>query len=56
MLVVGLGQIPARTLEELPRKARQLKSGEQVPVTVLGASRQGNFIAIRSGAVVLKAR
>ena len=56
MLVVGLGQIPARTLEELPRKVRQLKSGEQVPVTVLGASKQGNFIAIRSGAVVLKAR
>ena len=56
MLVVGLGQIPARTLEELPRKVRQLKSGEQVPVTVLGANRQGNFIAIRSGAVVLKAR
>lgn len=56
MLVVGLGQIPARTLEELPRKVRQLKSGEQVPVTVVGASKQGNFIAIRSGAVILKAR
>jgi S1-C subfamily serine protease len=56
MLVVGLGQIPARTLEELPRKVRQLKGGEQVMVTVLGAMRQGNFISLRSGTVTLKAR
>ena len=56
MLVVGLGQIPARTLEELPRKVRQLKGGEQVLVTVLGAMRQGNFISLRSGTVTLKAR
>jgi hypothetical protein len=27
-----------------------------VKVTVLGATRQGNFVALRSGAVVLKAR
>ena len=56
MLVVGLGQIPARTLEELPRKVRQLKGGEQVMVTVLGAMRQGNCISLRSGTVTLKAR
>ena len=56
MLVVGLGQVPARTLEELPRKVRQLKGGEQVAITVLGAMKQGNFIALRSGAVTLKAR
>jgi len=56
MLVVGLGQVPARTLEELPRKVRQLKGGEQVMVTVLGAMRQGNFISLRSGTVTLKAR
>ncbi len=56
MLVVGLGQIPARTLEELPRKVRQLKGGEQVVVTVLGAMKQGSFIALRSGTVTLKAR
>jgi len=56
MLVVGLGQVPARTLEELPRKVRQLKGGEQVVVTVLGAMKQGNFIALRSGTVTLKAR
>jgi len=56
MLVVGLGQVPARTLEELPRKVRQLKGGEQVMVTVLGAMKQGNFIALRSGTVTLKAR
>ena len=56
MLVVGLGQVPARTLEELPRKVRQLKGGEQVVVTVLGAMRQGNFISLRSGTVTLKAR
>ena len=56
MLIVGLGQVPARTLEELPRKVRQLKAGEQVPVTVLGATKQGNFVALRSGTVTLKAR
>ena len=56
MLIVGLGQVPARTLEELPRKVRQLKAGEQVPVTVLGAMKQGNFVALRSGTVTLKAR
>ena len=56
MLIVGLGQVPARTLNELPRKVRQLKAGEQVPVTVLGAMRQGNFTALRSGTVTLKAR
>jgi serine protease Do len=56
MLVVGLGQVPARTLEELPRKVRQLKGGEQVVVTVLGAMKQGNFIALKSGTVTLKAR
>ena len=56
MLIVGLGQVPARTLVELPRKVRQLKAGEQVPVTVLGATKQGNFVALRSGTVTLKAR
>ena len=56
MLVVGLGQVPARTLDELPRKVRQLKEGEKVPVTVLGAMKQGNFVALRSGTVTLKAR
>ena len=56
MLIVGLGQVPARTLDELPRKVRQLKAGEQVPVTVLGAMKQGNFVALRSGTVTLKAR
>jgi len=56
MLVVGLGQVPARTLEELPRKVRQLRGGEQVVVTVLGAMKQGNFIALKSGTVTLKAR
>jgi S1-C subfamily serine protease len=56
MLVVGLGQVPARTLDELPRKVRQLKKGEQVNVTVLGAMKQGNFVALRSGTVALKAR
>ena len=56
MLIVGLGNVPARTLEELPRTVRQLKGGEEVRVTILGATRQGNFIALRSGAVMLKAR
>jgi S1-C subfamily serine protease len=56
MLIVGLGSVPCRTLEELPRSVRQLKGGEDVRVTVLGATRQGNFVALRSGAVVLKAR
>ena len=56
MLVVGLGQIPARTLEELPRKVRQLKKGDQVPVTVVGAVRQGNFVSLRQSTVVLKAQ
>jgi len=56
MLIVGLGQVPARTLDELPRKVRQLKAGEQIPVTVLGAMKQGNFVALRSGTVTLKAR
>ena len=56
MLVVGLGQVPARTLDELPRSVRQLKEGEEVLVTVVGAIKQGNFIALRSGAVKLKAR
>ena len=56
MLVVGLGSVPCRSLEELPRSVRQLKGGEDVRVTVVGASRQGNFVALRSGAVVLKAR
>ena len=56
MLIVGLGQVPARTLEELPRKVRQLKAGEEVPVTVVGAMKQGNFVALRSGTVTLKAR
>ena len=56
MLIVGLGSVPCRSLEELPRSVRQLKGGEDVKVTVLGATRQGNFVALRSGAVVLKAR
>jgi len=56
MLVVGLGSVPCRSLEELPRSVRQLKGGEDVRVSILGATRQGNFIALRSGAVVLKAR
>ena len=56
MLMVGLGQVPARTLDELPRSVRQLKEGEEVLVTVVGAIKQGNFIALRSGAVRLKAR
>jgi len=56
MLVVGLGQIPARTLDELPRKVRQLKKDDQVPVTVLGAVRQGNFVSLRQSTVILKAR
>lgn len=56
MLVVGLGSIPCRTLEDLPRSVRQLKGGEEVRVTVLGAARQGNFVSLRNGAVVLKAR
>jgi len=56
MLIVGLGSVPCRSLEELPRSVRQLKGGEDVRVTVLGATRQGNFVALRSGAVVLKAR
>ena len=56
MLVVGLGSVPCRSLEELPRSVRQLKGGEDVKVSILGATRQGNFIALRSGAVVLKAR
>jgi len=56
MLIVGLGSVPCRTLEELPRSVRQLKGGEDVRVTVLGATRQGNFVALRSGAVALKAR
>ena len=56
MLVVGLGQAPARTLDDLPRRVRQLKGGEQVAVTVQGAIRQGNFVALRSGTVTLKAR
>ena len=51
-----MGQVPARTLDELPRKVRQLKEGEKVPVTVLGAMKQGNFVALRSGTVTLKAR
>ena len=56
MLVVGMGQVPARTLGELPRKVRQLKGGEEVAITVLGAMKQGNFVALRSGVVTLKAR
>ena len=56
MLVVGLGSVPCRSLEELPRSVRQLKGGEEVKVTILGATQQGNFVALRSGAVVLKAR
>jgi len=56
MLVVGLGQMPARSLEELPRKVRQLKKDDQVPVTVLGAVRQGNFVSLRQSTVVLKAQ
>ena len=56
MLVVGMGQAPARTLEELPRRVRQLKGGEQMAITVMGAMKQGNFIALRSGTVTLKAR
>ena len=56
MLVVGLGQAPARTLDDLPRRVRQLKGGEQVAITVMGAMKQGNFIALRSGTVTLKAR
>jgi len=56
MLIVGLGSVPCRSLDELPRSVRQLKGGEDVRVTVLGATRQGNFVALRSGAVVLKAR
>jgi len=56
MLIVGLGSVPCRSLEELPRSVRQLKGGEDVKVTVLGASRQESFVALRSGAVVLKAR
>jgi len=56
MLVVGMGQAPARTLDELPRRVRQLKGGEQVAITVMGAMKQGNFIALRSGTVTLKAR
>jgi len=56
MLIVGLGSVPCRSLEELPRSVRQLKGGEDVKVTVFGATRQGNFVALRSGAVVLKAR
>ena len=48
--------MPARTLDELPRSVRQLKEGEEVLVTVVGAIKQGNFIALRSGAVKLKAR
>ena len=56
MLVVGLGSVPCRSLEELPRSVRQLKGGEDVKVTILGATQQGNFVALRSGAVVLKAR
>ena len=56
MLIVGLGSVPCRSLSELPRSVRQLKGGESVRVTVLGATRQGNFVAMRSGAVELKAR
>ncbi len=56
MLVVGMGQAPARTLEELPRRVRQLKGGEQMAITVMGAMKQGNFIALRSGTVTLRAR
>ena len=56
MLVVGLGSVPCRSLEELPRSVRQLKGGAEVKVTILGATQQGNFVALRSGAVVLKAR
>jgi S1-C subfamily serine protease len=56
MLIVGLGSVPCRSLDELPRSVRQLKGGEDVRVTVLGATRQGNFVALRSGAVILKAR
>jgi len=56
MLVVGLGQAPARNLDELPRRVRQLKGGEQVAITVVGAMKQGNFVALRSGTVTLKAR
>jgi len=56
MLIVGLGSVPCRSLDELPRSVRQLKGGEDVRVTVLGVTRQGNFVALRSGAVVLKAR
>jgi S1-C subfamily serine protease len=56
MLVVGMGQVPARTLDELPRNVRQLKGGEEVAITVLGAMKQGNFVALRSGVVTLKAR
>ena len=56
MLVVALGQIPARALEELPRKVRQLKKDENVPFTVLGAVRQGNFISLRQDTVILKPR
>jgi hypothetical protein len=41
---------------QLPRSVRQLKGGEDVKVTILGATQQGNFVALRSGAVVLKAR
>jgi S1-C subfamily serine protease len=56
MLVVGLGKVPARSLEELPRKVRQLKKEDQVPVTVLGAVRQGNFVSLRQSTVILQAR
>ena len=56
MLIVGLGSVPARTLEELPRSVRQLKGGEEVRMTILGAMKQGNFIALKSGVVTLKAR
>lgn len=33
-----------------------VERGEEVKVTILGATQQGNFVALRSGAVVLKAR
>jgi S1-C subfamily serine protease len=56
MLIVGLGSVPCRSLGELPRSVRQLKGGENVRVTVLGATPQGNFVAMRSGTVELKAR
>ena len=56
MLIVGLGSVPCRSLGELPRSVRQLKGGESVRVTVLGATPQGNFVAMRSGTVELKAR